>query len=56
MPVLRAIALFGFLLGTVLLTYGILVDIFAVAIAGVAAWAAGVGIGLLAHRLTLKAR
>jgi len=55
MPALRAVALLGFLLGTVLLTYGVLLDRFSVAIAGVVVWGVGVAVGLFAHRI-FKAR
>ena len=56
MPALRAVALLGFLLGTVLLTYGILVDRLLIAVAAVAVWGVGVAVGIFAQKLNVKAR
>ena len=52
MPVLRALALLGFIAGTAVLVTGILRDDFAIAIAGVLLWAIGVAVGLFAQRMS----
>jgi hypothetical protein len=57
MPVLRALALLGFLLGTAVLAIGIVRDQWTVAVAGGLLWAIGVAVGLFAKRFELaKAR
>ena len=51
-PVLRALALSGFVGGTALLVGGILLDDLVVAGIGAVTWIAGVGVGLWSHRIS----